>query len=73
MFALNDAEVDTALGEDPNREFVPDPLLSDSTFRTETMLNHLVAERLYLHDLRDGSTIETLGGKKLNVRVKNGE
>jgi len=68
FFVLSDAAVTAALGPDGG-----DPLRADSVFRTSTLLSQLVAERLYLRDLRDGYTAQTVGGQTLRVEVRDGE
>ncbi|XP_037085215.1 uncharacterized protein LOC119105805 [Pollicipes pollicipes] len=68
FLALDDSAVAAALGAAGG-----DPLLADSALRDQLLLSHLVPERLYQHDLRDGFTTQTLGGQTMKVQVKDGE
>ncbi|XP_043243718.1 uncharacterized protein LOC122392661 [Amphibalanus amphitrite] len=65
FLALDDAAVSRALGG-PGQ---PDPLLTDGALRDRTLLSHLIRQRLYLHDLKDGFTATTLGGQTIEVAV----
>ena len=69
FLALDDTAVNRALGG-PGE---PDPLLRDAALRDQTLLSHLLPQRLYLHDLKDGFTAATLGGQTLQVTVNDGE